>query len=328
MSPVTRACDPQTVSLTELLAATQDRAVARLSFPARAGTAALGRHTASGRATRRRRFRAAALSVAVMGGALLVVAAAAFALAGGRWFIISTPSMGESAPVGALIISWPEAIADIRPGDVISFHPGAGSDAVYTHRVRELTPGGITTQGDANTGPDPWLLGPADIIGRSAAVLPGWGWLIRALPMVLFGITALWILTKRWVPPTLRAPARILGLALVVAIPALVLRPFVAVRIVATSIQDGLAHASVISTGLLPVRVQAQGGSFVDLTSGASGTVSAPAAAGSAATYPISTALQLPPDGWGLLALCCALPLLWSAVVGLPAPTEARQHAD
>ncbi len=264
----------------------------------------------------------------MLSAALLVVAAAIFALAGGRWFIISTPSMGEAAPVGTLVISSPAAPNTIQTGDVISFYPGAGSEAIYTHRVMDVSPAGLKTKGDANAGPDPWLIGPADIIGRSVAIYPGWGWLIRALPILLFGITALWVVTERWVPPALRAQFRIAGLALVVAVPALLLRPFVAVRIMATSVQDGLAHASVISTGLFPVRVQAHGGSFVDLTSGAAGTVSAPAGGSVAGAYPISTSLQLPPVGWAVLGLCCAIPLLWCAVVGLPAaPPEEGPDA-
>ena len=70
-----------------------------------------------------------------------VVATVGFRLDGGRWFIVETPSMGQSLPVGSLVLTTPSELDAVADGDVITFrNPESG--AVYTHRVARVTEAG------------------------------------------------------------------------------------------------------------------------------------------------------------------------------------------
>ena len=58
-------------------------------------------------------------------------------IAGFRFFFVSTPSMGQTAPVGSLIISYPKD--NYQQGDIVSFYR---ADKVYTHRIVGVTKDG------------------------------------------------------------------------------------------------------------------------------------------------------------------------------------------
>ncbi|MET4094252.1 S26 family signal peptidase [Arthrobacter sp. UYCu712] len=280
-----------------------------------------GQRSAHHRARRTGVLSAWVLSVVV---GILVVAAVVLYLAGGRWFIISTPSMGEAAPVGTLVVTSPEPVSTIRAGDVITFHPPTAPGEVYTHRVQALTdPGSLTTRGDINGANDPWTLHQEDLIGRSVAVLPGLGWLVRTAPLLLLGTIFLWVLTRRWASSRWRAPLRMTGLSVVFSAAAFIWHPFTGFVLLTARTDQGGAQAAVVSTGLLPIRVRAAGGSYSDLTAGQVGDLSIPSMA-QTGYYQLSSALNLSAGGWVILALLCALPLLWCLIVGLPPDTTAR----
>ena len=132
---------------------------------------------------------------------------------------------------------------------------------------------GVHTKGDANAAEDPWALGQSEIDGRVVASFFGLGWLIKALPMLVVGGALIWWATARWASYRWRPALRIVGFSLLVSVVAYVLRPFVnQILIGATRDADGL-HAAVISTGVLPIRVQARTGGFVDLIDGRTGTL-------------------------------------------------------
>ena len=62
-------------------------------------------------------------------------AAGAFWLAGGRWFVMQTPSMGTAAPVGTLVLTRPVAkLSALQVGDVVTCRPPAPAASYYTHR--------------------------------------------------------------------------------------------------------------------------------------------------------------------------------------------------
>jgi hypothetical protein len=89
----------------------------------------------SGRARRTRR--AVWISLATLVIALPVVIGV-FYITGGWWYVIATPSMGEYAPVGTLVLGSVAGLASLRQGTVILFHPPSASGEVYFHRISGL----------------------------------------------------------------------------------------------------------------------------------------------------------------------------------------------
>jgi signal peptidase I len=266
---------------------------------------------------RRRWLRAGAgLFLALIVGALLL--AAAFQASGGRFFIVESPSMGQTAPVGSLVIDQATTVAELRVGDIITFHPPTVPNSVYTHRISSISGNGaITTRGDINGVDDGWVLGQADLIGTVTAIAPGVGWVIRALPYLVLGGGAVWAVTLRTRIPFRRSAYRIAGYSLVVSLTALILRPFVGIQLLsATAERDG-PRASVVSTGLLPIRVSAVDGTSVELVSGQVGHLDITSIA-TDARYSLSSSLNLSLWGWLIFVVVCAIPLLWILIVGLP----------
>lgn len=251
----------------------------------------------------------------------LVAVALLFHSAGGRWFIVQTPSMGTFAPVGTLVLTTPTAIEDVRVGDVVSFHPSTTPDETYTHRVVDLAADGtLVTQGDINGAVDPWATGPDQLIGVVTTSLPGLGWLAKGLPLLLAGAVLVQLLTRLLPSPTHRAAMRMLGLSLVASITVFLLRPFVGLVVLEATVENGYTDATLVSTGLLPIRVSAEGAAPLDLVSGEVGRLRVPA--NEQDWYSVSSALHLPFWGWVVFALLCALPLIYTLVIGLPAATE------
>lgn len=247
--------------------------------------------------------------------AVLLAGALAWHLTGGRWQIVSTPSMGTAAPVGAVVLTRPGTPV---LGDVVTFRPpGPGARSV-THRVVAVEPGpggtGLKTRGDINGAADPWVLHAPDLTGRVVAVLPGLGWLVRALPALIGGIALLWWATRRWLPWLWAVPTRVLGLSILLAAISLVLRPFVGTVTLATSADAGQARITLVSTGVLPTRISADTGGELDLVSGQTGLLTTPRpeqAGGNLLTsgvhmpwwlWIVMTAFWLLPMGYGLVA--------------------------
>ncbi|NQX04869.1 S26 family signal peptidase [Rathayibacter sp. VKM Ac-2856] len=255
--------------------------------------------------------------------AALVLAAFLFHASGGRWFIVQTPSMGTAAPVGTLVLTAPTALEDIEVGDVVSFHPSTTPDETYTHRVVDLADdGALVTRGDINGATDPWATGAEQLIGKVVVALPGAGWLAKGLPMLLAGSVLVLLLTRLLSSPTHRAAMRVLGISLVASFTVFVLRPFVGIVVLEATVEDGQTDASLVSVGMLPIRVTAVGGTHVDLVSGQVGSIQVPA--NGEDFYNVSSALHLPLWGWIVFGALCAAPVLWTVLVGLPAEAEPR----
>ncbi|AZZ56896.1 signal peptidase I [Rathayibacter iranicus] len=268
------------------------------------------------------RWGATALLIALASAALL------FHLSGGRWFVVETPSMGAAAPVGSLVLTEPTAIEDVRVGDVVSFQPAGVPDATYTHRVVAVNDDGtLSTRGDVNRSADPWATGSDQLVGVVTATFPVVGWFLRALPMLLVGSLVIWLPTRGLTPSTQRAATRILGLSLVVSFTVFVLRPLVGIVVLEAAVDGMTTTATLVSTGVLPIQVSAEGADPVDLTSGEVGRMQIPThdSGGDADTYALSSALHLPFWGWVVYVLVCALPVLYTLVVGLPAEPECTE---
>jgi len=288
---------------------------------AREWTVAQGRHS-----TRRRRLRIRTIAVWTFSAltVLLIAAALAFLAQGGRWFIVQTPSMGETAPVGTLILDAPVAAEDVVVGDIVTFHPPTNPGQVYTHRVVSIAAdGALSTKGDVNGATDPWTLTSADLIGKTFAVLPIVGWIVKAVPFLAGGVMLSWFLAFLFLSPAARSAVRVVGLSVTTAVTAFVLHPFVGVVVETSRLTAHGAEATLVSTGILPITVSAVGGGHVSLASGQLGTLSIPSLAENG-HYSLSSALDLPLIGWVVFGLVCSTPLLWCLLVGLPAKAESE----
>ena len=104
-------------------------------------------------------------------------------IAGFRFFFVSTPSMGQTAPVGSLIISYPKD--NYQQDDIVSFYRG---DKVYTHRIVNVTKDGkFITRGDLNQVDDSLPLSHNNIIGSTVFIGKYMGWIWRGLPILAIG---------------------------------------------------------------------------------------------------------------------------------------------
>ncbi|MHA3701165.1 S26 family signal peptidase [Jatrophihabitans sp. YIM 134969] len=268
-----------------------------------------------GRSTRR--LVASVAAAVLVTGVLLAVGV--FWSSGGRWFVIRTPSMGTAAPVGALVLTRPTRVHELHVGDVVSFHPVGAAAFTYTHRIVAVNNNAVTTRGDINGSDDPWRTTDRELVGRVTLVVPGLGYLARALPLLLVGGTVVVALTRWWLEPDRRGPVRLLGFTVLYAVASLVIHPFVGlVQLETTSGPDG-AVITAVSTGLLPVTVlplPGHGtGDSVHLGAGEVGTVHF-AKTGGSSRYAIMAELDLSWGGWLLLALVWLAPSLWVFGIG------------
>jgi signal peptidase I len=293
--------------------------------------AGLRRRRASEGHRGRRRAAGSGLSLRIVVASALLAAIVAslvgLHLAGIRWFEVRTPSMGETAPVGTLVVDRAVRADQLHVGDVITFRPPTAQGFTYTHRIAAIEPdGGIRTRGDANGSEDAWTLRPDAVVGRAVLVLPGVGWLLRALPWLVVGALVVQFVAgwfrggergsergRAQRGAEQRLAVRTVGGAVVVAVVGAVLRPFVGMELVETT-SGTHPTATVISTGLLPVRVQAEHGGAATLTSGQSAVIRLAEHAHGAVH--ITGALDLGVVGWIVLLAACLLPLGIATAIG------------
>jgi hypothetical protein len=260
---------------------------------------------------------------------------------GGRWFIVRTPSMGTYAPVGALLWVKPVNINNVHVGDVITFRTppiGAGSSArttaalkypsqIYTHRVVARDPDGtLQTKGDLNLGTDPWRIDQQHLIGQVMAAWPGVGWLVGALPLLIPGAIAWWVLTGVLASKRSRAPLRVLGAAALVAAALYVYNPlFGAEQLSFVPLGPAGARATYVGTGLMPVRLVAEGVNSVLVHAGEARSIVA-AHLGQGGHYQVKVQPTVPWQTWVVVAALGFAPAVWSAIVGVaPPPPEGGE---
>jgi len=252
--------------------------------------------------------------------ALVVGTSAVWRLSGGTMFTIATPSMCPALCVGSLVLDRPLS-GPVLVGAVITFRP-PGSSTVYTHRVAEVLPGGaLRTRGDAVGRLDPWTVPRHRVIGVAVASVAGLGWLWRATPLMA-GALAVALVARRWVDVRDRVDVDVAGMTLAVALPTLVLRPFVRLAVIAarSRLRGGLVMR-VVNTGLFPVRYRTAGSA----TSGvvAAGHLRTLVAHGHGGPVALHAAPSLPLWGWAATVGVVLLPLVALAIrrpVGATAP--------
>jgi signal peptidase len=94
-------------------------------------------------------------------------------------YVMSGDSMNGGIDRGSVVFERTVPVSDLRVGDVITYEPPASADrdGMVTHRIVEIEPQGIRTQGDANARPDPWTLRPeGSTVPRVVFALPWVGY--------------------------------------------------------------------------------------------------------------------------------------------------------
>ncbi|MEA2827132.1 MAG: signal peptidase [Actinomycetota bacterium] len=130
------------------------------------------------------------------------------AIAGHPVMSVLSGSMAPVINTGDLVVDnklTPAQAAGLQPGQIISFHPTAGSPQIFTHRIVavEVTPEGsvsYVTKGDANDSRDSDAIASTNIVGLYHSRIPAGGYVLAALhrPMVLGLLIAsplLWLLS-------------------------------------------------------------------------------------------------------------------------------------
>lgn len=197
------------------------------------------------------------IGITVVGAAALTLAL--FTLFGFRAFMIETPSMATTAPVGSLVVT--HAQPHYSQGEIISF---TENGRTVTHRIigyagADSTPktgAGFTTKGDLNGSPDAWTVSPSSIIGKAVWIAPGLGWLWKGLPWLLLGVVLTELLARApFIKQRWRWNVRLIGWSLTFALVVLWLRPWFNVVNLDSRAADGgdgiLMH--VVNTGLFPL---------------------------------------------------------------------------
>ena len=248
--------------------------------------------------------------VALFTVVLAVGAVFAWRLAGGRLFVMATPSMCPAVCVGSLVADQPLRGA-LHPGDLISFHP-PGSTEIYTHKIAAIfTNGLIQTRGIANPAHDPWLITRADIVGRVVWTVWGLGWALKALPMLAVGVLA-WVLVRGRVSAASRRSWDRLWMTALAVIPLWALNPLVRGQMAEVTVKQGATQegqSRVFNTGLLSAAFHpANGGRSLDLASAHVGMLSGGLTKHGA--FYVHETLALRPWGWALLVTIIVSPLL------------------
>lgn len=243
--------------------------------------------------------------------------AAAWRVQGGRWERVETPSMGTVAPVGTLLWIKPVAFDRLKVGDFITFHPPGDRGRTYSHRVYKIDADHTIETKGVIPAPDPWRLTARDVVGKVEMRWWGFGWVVVAAPILLIGALAagfvVSMVRQRW-----KLPVGLVLASLVLTVAISVYRPFVNAQQIAfapTGSGAG-ANATYVGTGLLPITLQAAAGPHAVLRAGQVGTVhvNAPDAHH---TLRVTLKPDIPWSFWAALVLCCLIPGLYSAVVGV-----------
>lgn len=229
---------------------------------------------------------------------------------GGRWVRVETASMGTTAPVGSLLWVAPVRFEDLHRGDLINFTPPGVHGTTYTHLIRAVNPDGtLSTQGKI-TAPDPWRLSRSDVVGKVVLRWKGVGWLVLAAPILLFGGLLVGTVATKLRDRDLRLPVAVVGGSLVVVVALVIYRPLTQADQLSFVPTGHGVRATYVSTGLLPVRIRASGGTQVVLRDGEVGSVrsTTPSHQGNRSRYAVAVAPALPRTLWILLIALCFLP--------------------
>lgn len=232
-----------------------------------------------------------------------------FVLSGWRALVVKTPSMGQTAPVGSLVLSHTQP--DYKIGDIISFWQ---HEKIYTHRITDVDEDRLITKGDLNHAVDPWRITKADVIGRAESITHHAGWLLVALPWVALGWLIVYLISLwRKIHPNWRWPVRIMGGAVVVTLVSLWLHPwlnFGLLSYVPNNNQGIDLH--IVNTGIFPLKAEGE-----RLLAGQDAVVTVPHA-DEMGRFILTPRPAL--GFWGVVGalLFCLTPLILACIIRLP----------
>ncbi len=257
---------------------------------------------------------------------VLLVTWGGWLLSGGRLFWVGSPSMGEAAPVGSLVATRPVgSIAAIHVGEIMVFHP-PGSTQTYVHRIYSIGPGPTyRTKGDINTLPDPWVIGPKNLVGREVAIIPALGTVYRSAAWLFIGAAVLaavsWLTRGR-----LRRSILVLAPVVLVGVPLWLLRPLIGGEVLLVAPAGSHLAVRAVATGILPEHFTTAGYGSIYAAPGQVVTVAGRLPSrGHATSIQVSAALAW--WGWLVVALFCLVPVALYEWHSRRAVLEERQGA-
>lgn len=263
------------------------------------------------------------LLLSIIGIVSLLVAGSILLLyiANFRAFIISSPSMGETAPVGSLVVV--QKKDTYKKSDIISFYR-EDTNRIYSHRIIEVRQDGrYTTKGDLNAVSDALPVKAQSIIGSSVFINSYLGWVLRGLPWVLFGWCVVYLISSpRRIRFSFRWPIRLVGGSLVVALVAFFLNPWLHVDLLSYQPNGSSVDMHIINTGVFPIK-HGDG----RLMPGQDAIVTV------ANTDSNGRFMYVPRPSLGMVgafaaALFCLLPLLLALFVRIPPPMTIQAETD
>jgi hypothetical protein len=240
-----------------------------------------------------------------------LVAVLGWNAAGGRLFVMATPSMCPTVCVGSLVADR-QLQGAVHVGELITFHPPSTPAETYTHEVSHIFANGtIQTRGVANPEADPWLITRSDIVGRVVFSVWELGWLLKALPLLAVGVL-FWMTARPWIGERTRRSWDRGWMTILAVLPLWLLHPLVSATVVSATL--GVPHHphwatyTVVNTGILPVLFHVAKGRAVHVsTTGLGRVAGALSANGSLALH---DTVSLPWWGWAVLALVVVSPLV------------------
>ena len=140
-------------------------------------------------------------------------------------YVVSGDSMNGGIDHGSVVFERPVPVGELEVGDVITFRApeSSGTGGMVTHRIVEIGPHGILTQGDANDARDPWTLRPDQAtVPRVVFALPWvgyaylvllhphtWALLLGSLGMLAVLLSSEVVRRRQTTTPAPDAPARV-----------------------------------------------------------------------------------------------------------------------
>jgi hypothetical protein len=140
------------------------------------------------------------------------------------------------------------------------------------------------------------------------------------------GVLLLWVLTGRFAPRRSRGPWRVVGVALLVASAIYLYNPLFGARQVSfVPLGRAGAKATYVGTGLMPIKLQAQGARPVLVNAGQERSIVAPRL-GHPRLFQVHVVPTIPWQTYAIIATVSFAPAVWSVIVGVEPPPAPRRR--
>lgn len=234
-------------------------------------------------------------------------------LSGGNLYFVSTPSMGQTMPVGSLVVTQDVTnFHSLRVGQIIVYRLLDTND-YFVHRIYSVLPDGrFKTKGDLEALADPLIVSDSQIVGRVVQVIPAIGWIYR-LSGYLFLVAISMLFLSFFAPLIWRSIIYVLCPLLFVGVPLVLFHPLVSAQVLETNYNNHLVEIDLVDTGILPVSYHCN---FVPSVSGSPGQLVKIVFKETKATSPghlIPIGIKAKLSWWIVIVLItlCALPVVF-----------------